>query len=776
MTNWENEREYEQERIEIVIDKVTKSEQHLKQSAGEATTDIVSIRKRFWEDVTVNVENEDETIETVASINQQTELLSERERRQNHSMKQIAVLNRLQSSPYFARIDFHEKDMEESEQIYIGIGTFYDEEHEEFLIYDWRAPISSVYYDFSPGPATYTAPSEKVSGELLLKRQYIIRNGVLEGMFDTGEAIRDDLLQEVLGKQADTQMKSIVATIQREQNIIIRNEKSRLLLVQGAAGSGKTSAAMQRIAYLLYRYREGMSAENILLFSPNPLFNSYVANVLPELGEDNMQQTTFQQYLLAMLGENLEVEDVFDQLEFVLNNDGNLKYSTRLNSIQYKSSLNYLQGINEYLEALKCEGLVFKNIKIRGKLLVSAMEISKYFYELGSEKSIPNRLQLVSEWLLKKIKKLEKIERKDAWVEEEIQYLEKEDYLRSYRIANNHEEHERDSFDEGEREQRILSEYVVKKRFKPLYKKIKSLAFLDVRSIYKKMLETEWPVADWENIKSLTMNELDQGRLLYEDATPFLYMKKKLEGFATNSQIRFLFIDEAQDYSPFQFAFLKNLFPKSKLTVLGDFNQTIYAHGNNAGLDILTLLFEKNETEKVILNRSYRSTKEIVTFTKSLLLDGSQIEPFNREGKKPVIAHCQNQEYLLSKVLKKTKEFIESGHKTIAIICKTQAETSFAYQALKEKMKLNRIGVGKTTFTDGVMIIPSYLAKGIEFDAVIIYDASKDQYGLESERKLLYTSCTRAMHELCICFTSEISPFIKLLPEDLYEKENKDNG
>ncbi|MGE8079428.1 RNA polymerase recycling motor HelD [Peribacillus loiseleuriae] len=769
MTNWEMEKEYEQERIEVVIDKVTKSKHHLKQSAGEATTDIVSIRKRFWEDVTVNVENEDETIETVASINQQTELLSERERRQNHSMKQIAVLNRLQASPYFARIDFHEKDTEESEQIYIGIGTFYDEECEEFLIYDWRAPISSVYYDFSPGLARYTAPSEEVSGELLLKRQYIIRNGVLEGMFDTGEAIRDDLLQEVLGKHADTQMKSIVATIQREQNIIIRNEKSRLLLVQGAAGSGKTSAAMQRIAYLLYRYREGMNAENILLFSPNPLFNSYVSNVLPELGEDNMQQTTFQQYLLAMLGENLMIEDVFDQLEFVLNNEENLHYTTRMNGIQYKSSLSYLHGVDAYLETLKRGGLVFKNIKIRGKLLVSAVEISEYFYQLGSEKSIPNRLQLVSEWLLKKIKKLEKVERKDEWVEEEIQYLEKEDYLRSYRIANNHEDHDRDSFDEGEREQRILSEYVVKKRFKPLYKKIKSLAFLDVRAIYKKMLEIEWPVTDWEEIRSLTINELNQGRLLYEDATPFLYMKKRLEGFATNSQIRFLFIDEAQDYSPFQFAFLKNLFPKSKLTVLGDFNQTIYAHGNNAGLDILTLLFDKNETEKVILNRSYRSTKEIVEFTKSLLLDGSQIEPFNRTGRKPVIIQCLNQELLVSEVLKKTKGFLESGHKTIAIICKTQAETSLAYEMLKGKLKVKRVGVGKTTFTDGVMIVPSYLAKGIEFDSVIIYNASEDQYSLESERKLLYTSCTRAMHELCICFTGEMSPFIKSLPEDLYE-------
>ena len=184
----------------------------------------------------MNVENEDDTIETVASINQQTELLSERERRQNHSMKQIGVLNRFNHPLIFGRIDFHEKDMKDQEEIYIGIGSFYDEEQEEFLIYDWRAPIASVYYDFSPGTASYTAPSEQVSGELLLKRQFIIRNGVLEGMFDTGEAIRDDLLQEVLGKQADAQMKSIVATIQREQNIIIRNEESRLLICTRSSG------------------------------------------------------------------------------------------------------------------------------------------------------------------------------------------------------------------------------------------------------------------------------------------------------------------------------------------------------------------------------------------------------------------------------------------------------------------------------------------------------------------------------------------------------------
>ena len=244
--------------------------------------------------------------------------MSERERSHRLLMQQWKSMNRLLPSPYFGRIDFQEDGLDFSEQIYIGVSSFVDEDGLSFLVYDWRTPIASLYYDYSPGAASYDTPGGRIEGTMELKRQYQIHDGQIRNMFDTSVTIGDELLQQVLGKGADSQMKSIVATIQKEQNAIIRNDKSRMLIVQGAAGSGKTSAALQRVAYLLYKHRERLKADQIVLFSPNPMFNSYVSTVLPELGEENMQQTTFQEYLDYWLGSTLRLEDPFDQIEYVL--------------------------------------------------------------------------------------------------------------------------------------------------------------------------------------------------------------------------------------------------------------------------------------------------------------------------------------------------------------------------------------------------------------------------------------------------------------------------
>lgn len=275
----------EQDRVDFIVNQIDIKTKKLQKNAGKIGSDVLELRKEFWEDVTVNVDDPDDKIETAASIKQQAELLSERERTYKHTEKELKTLDRLRNSPYFGRIDFLENGEKWADQIYLGIASFMDEQDENFLIYDWRAPISSIYYDYSPGPARYKTLDGTIEGNMELKRQFIIRSSKINGMFETGVTIGDEMLQEVLGNNASSQMKSIVATIQSEQNQIIRNERSNLLIVQGVAGSGKTSAALQRVAYLLYRYRETLKSENIMLFSPNPLFNSYVATVLPELGK-----------------------------------------------------------------------------------------------------------------------------------------------------------------------------------------------------------------------------------------------------------------------------------------------------------------------------------------------------------------------------------------------------------------------------------------------------------------------------------------------------------
>ncbi|WP_339060815.1 RNA polymerase recycling motor HelD [Tepidibacillus marianensis] len=476
----------EQKRVDYVVEQIQKRIATIHEEMIETKKEIVDIRKNFWEDVRVNFDDTVESAETYASIKQQSEVLGERERKSIHDQKQLTTLNRLHKSPYFGRIDFLEENEKEIDRIYIGIGTFLDEE-DNFLIFDWRAPISSLYYDFPPGPAQYRTPVGTIEGEMELKRQFIIRDSKIVSMFDTGVTIGDKLLQEVLGKHSDMQMKSIVATIQKEQNRIIRNEQSKLLIVLGAAGSGKTSAALQRVAYLLYRHRDTLSADQIILFSPNPMFNSYISTVLPELGEENMQQTTFQQYLESRLETMYKIEDPFVQMESLFTSSGTSDDEARMEAIQFKSSARFVDVMDQYLESLRQEGMKYKDILFRKKVIIEAQQIREKFYSYESSLPITNRIQLLSEWLLEQINEFAKIERKEIWVEDEIQLLDKETYLKAYQKIGKGKQLSKEGFDDFDREREILTEMVIQKHLKPLRIWVKQYGFIDIKEIYRNL-------------------------------------------------------------------------------------------------------------------------------------------------------------------------------------------------------------------------------------------------------------------------------------------------
>lgn len=763
----------EQERVNAVVREIDKKLNILMQSNVSVRSDVLELRKTFWEDVTVNLDEPDDMIETAASIKQQAELLSERERTHRQADAKLKTLVKLKYSPYFGRIDFWEKGENSVEQVYLGISSLMDEHDENFVVYDWRAPISSLYYDYAPGPARYLTPEGMIEGEMSLKRQFIIRSSVIKGMFDTGVTIGDEMLQEVLGNNASTQMKSIVATIQREQNAIIRNERSNILVVQGVAGSGKTSAALQRVAYLLYRYRGKLTSENIMLFSPNPLFNSYVATVLPELGEENMKQSTFQEYLNHRLGREFDVEDLFAQLEYLLNAEKDQDYQTRVDGIRLKTSLDFKHIIDEYTCKLSSHGLIFRDLVFRGDVLISKKDIHHYFYSLDKSFSIPNRIQLVREWLLKELKRWVKRERTRSWVEEEIQYLEKEDYLEVFKKLQNNKRFTENTFDDFEQEQRLLAEMVVKEKFKPLFAAVKSLRFIDTPQIYQQLFMGEGIISglassEWEQICEQTITRLNDSVISYEDATPYVSLQDAIEGRKANTGIRHIFIDEAQDYTPFQFAFLRNLFPYSKMTLLGDFNQAIFSGATGAQTVLTDLAADGEDVESFVLTKTYRSTKEIVEFTRELINGGEKIEPFNRTGRKPAVIKAARDQ-LHDLIIDKINALKSAGHATIALICRTSEESKIAYEALKQEISLHLIEKGTISYEKGVLVIPSYLAKGIEFDAVILYDSSK--YRDEQERKLFYTVCTRAMHELYLFATNGVSPLMAEVPSEVYEIE-----
>ncbi|MFC0300902.1 RNA polymerase recycling motor HelD [Virgibacillus soli] len=768
MTNEERNRLIEQERVDQVIDIIHKKQQKLYDSSTALRDSVIELRKTFWEDVTVNLDEPDDIIETEASLKQQAELLSERERTHRQHYRELKLLEDLESSPYFGRIDFVDDETAEKDKLYIGIASLMDEKDEDFLIYDWRAPISSLYYDYSPGKATYETVDGKITGEMTLKRQFIIDNGHIDGMFDTGVTIGDRLLQEALGNNASAMMKSIVATIQSEQNKIIRNEKSNLMLVQGAAGSGKTSAVLQRVAFLMYRYRETLNAQNMLLFSPNPLFSGYIANVLPELGEENIRQKTFYHFLKDSIEKKLTVESPFQQMEYVLTKQTDQDYEVRMNSIAYKSTLSYKDLLDRYVNKLAETGVYFRNITFRKQILVSKEKITSYFYSLDEDMILPNKMEIVAKWLVTELENIERDEREKDWVMEEVELLDKEDYLQAY--------YKNQAIDEENfgLEEQLLRKEVVKRYFGPMKRKVKRFAFVNILATYFALFkeQTVTPVAlqDWEDICQLTMTSLANGVLTWEDATPFLYLQDQLLGNHVKGEIKHLFIDEAQDYSAFQFAYIKYLFPYTQMTLLGDMNQTIYHYATKNH----PLISENRESvERVTLTKSYRSTTEIVTFTKTFAPSSEIIEPFHREGKKPQLIKLEKCDPVDLTIVNVTKKLLEQGYETIGVISKSAAQTAKLYHNLKGQLPVKMIHEETYQFDKGILILPVYLAKGIEFDAVIIPDASEKNYYNETDRNLFYTACTRAMHELVMITTEKPCLFINEAPQSSYVLEFK---
>ncbi|MFE0506603.1 RNA polymerase recycling motor HelD [Peribacillus butanolivorans] len=763
-----NEIRQEQERLDEVIETITKQISKIEGETSRRKKEVVNIRKHFWDDLKVNMDTFDDYLETIIGLRQQAQDLSQSEGAHRYAFKRLSTLRRMQEVPYFGRINLTEEGSSLTEHIYIGTSTLADTTGENFIVYDWRAPISSVYYDYPPGPVEYSTPGGIIRGMLEKKWQYIIKGGVIESMFDTSLTIGDEILQQVLGKGTDKHMHSIVSTIQREQNRIIRNDRGRLLIVQGAAGSGKTSAALQRIAYLLYKYRDRLKANQIILFSPNSMFNNYVSNVLPELGEENMQQVTFQEYLDHRLTDSFQVEDPYEQLEFLLTAADDPSYSTRTASIRFKASIRFFEIIKTYSQSLELSGMIFKGLRFRGEMLVSANQISERFYNTDTTLRFHNRIEKLKEWLCDLLDEREKVELKQPWVQEEIEYLSKEDYQKVYTYLEK-KRGDTEAFDDYEKENKMLARMIVRKKLKTLRKRIKALHFIDIKGIYKQLFDDQTRIDLWNEGKTpvereiclSTQKMLDEGKLHYEDATPFLLLKELILGFQTNTSIKYVLVDEAQDYSPFQFEFLKRLFPSARMTVLGDFNQAIFAHASErVDFQTLTSLYGISETESITLAQSYRSTKQIIEFTRELVPDGHRIKAFDREGEKPVLTQVPSHDELHDKIVSKVKDFQSREYNTIAIICKSAAESAAAYDALSIIGEIKLVQKGTSEYEQGVVVIPAYLAKGIEFDAVIIYDASVQAYGDESLRRLFYTACTRAMHSLQIYTVGEPSPFL----------------
>lgn len=684
----------EEEHLQLIEGKLEKAIEGIKEEMKLNDKDIAQLQELYWENYSDFDEYGYEEYENRQQMFNHANFRS-------RNMKTLHMYKRMQDSPYFARVDFVFDGEDEPEHCYIGIGNFAEGKGSMPLIYDWRAPISGLFYDYDAGRASYVAPAGIVEGEIVKKYQYKIKKGKLIYAVESDIKIDDDILKQALSMNADARLKSIVSTIQKEQNSIIRNEKDKILIVQGGAGSGKTSVALHRIAYLLYRHRNDLMASQVLILSPNDVFSDYISHIMPELGEENISEMTFDDFAAKELSDVAACERHYDFLEDVLvHEESRPEYAkARQEKLSARSCKEFAEAINAFVFSLEYELMDFKNIKYK-KLEKDADSIADLFYNKLPDIPLFKRMDAVREYVVDE-----------------------------YTTLTGHE------FDD-------IESAIVKDKFEAMYRT------KDILVLYNEFLESigEEAVATAEN---------ERRRVGYEDVYAMLYLKYLLCGVGQGRQIKHLVIDEMQDYSYMQYCIIGWVF-KCPMTILGDKEQSVDSEKS----DVLNFLPEilGKDSKRIVLNKSYRSTVEITDYAAAIAgING--IDGIDRHGKAPEKNIFDNENKMYVAVADRIDEELSAGkYETIAVLCKTQAEAEYVgdkiFENIKEteddeeSFKVTVLNKNTDRFKTGVVVAPYYLAKGLEFDSVHIVNADKTHYYSDYHKQLLYIGATRALHSL----------------------------
>lgn len=604
----------------------------------------------------------------------------------------VDSLNRIKhlaDSPYFGRIDFCEDDEEDVNKIYIGRYTFKDDNH-VFWVYDWRSPIAGMYYEYEIGSAFYDSPNGRIYGEITKKRQYKIKKGVLEYALESSMNINDEILQRELSVTSEKKMKNIISTIQKEQNRIIRNEHIGTSVIQGVAGSGKTSIALHRVAFLLYKYKGAIKAENIVILSPNKVFANYISDVLPELGEQPIVQLGIEEIAKEILTEDTPFREGIENKNEIIRDIDLIKRD------EFKSTMKFLKLLDTYLAYADVAYFEAKDY-CYGKYSIDKEFIQKNFIN-RKNKSVKERLQELSEEISARIKEMDVIEHMGP------------------------------------------SPKTVFKRIQLMYK------FSNPTQLYEDFYSY---IHHPEMVK---MHSLEN-----TDIFPFIYIKIYFEGIECDNTTQHLVIDEMQDYTPIQYAVINKIYPCHK-TILGDLGQNINPF-STITIDDFRLLYPGMQYFELL--KSYRSSYEIIQFAKTLN-KWQKIEPIPRHGEKVKILECDNKEKQNFHIMYEIEKFHNSTLASLGIICKDQIQAEEFYKTVSSKYAANWLNSDSTQYSEGITISTIMMAKGLEFDQVIVPDVDNVNYCSEYDRNLLYISCTRAMHALIITFTGSLSELINI--------------
>ncbi len=656
---FERERNYLNKTVSLIRKKISK----LGQELFDDDSKVLEFKKLIWDTHTEMDPNEMRSM--MAESDLQVSIMQSKG-------NYLQRLFRIQNKPYFGSIRFKEDGNEEEDNIYIGITHV--EDKLDYYVHDWRSPICSMFYDYETGPASYKAPSGIIKGIITKKRQYIIEDAELKHIFDNDLNISDSLLQEVLAEESSDKMKNIVNTIQEEQNKVIRNTEDKNLIVEGIAGSGKTSVALHRIAFLLYRI-PNLTSSNVVVFTPNKVFSEYISNVLPELGEDNTYDMTFYDLLCQNINEYKNIENFTDFISRYYK--GNVD---NYDMVKYKQSDEIIKDIDSYINNL------LSTIKFNNKLEYDN------FIEIDTEE-LNNMLNYKYNRfpLFERIKEMSK------------------------RIASNNYEGST-------------------KNASSIEKKLKELLNikLDLKDIFNNFYQSEY---------SKYKDKVNDKYLYYEDACIFLYIKSLLVGFNTNHVIKEIVIDEAQDYNKLQYLIIKKTFKTSNYTILGDTNQTINPYYKYDSLEELTSIFESSKY--ITLTKTYRSTGKIIDYTNKILGLNHVTAIRNDKASDIIFRNNITKNDFLTDI-----NNLKTTSKSIAIITKNDSEAEEVYNMLKDDLDIMLID-GFGHIKRDLVVVPSYVAKGLEFDSVIIYTDEDNKYQ-EKDKYLFYVACTRAQHNLII--------------------------
>ena len=678
MTNTENGREH----LQHVMDCLCTRLAQIDQAILDGEKDVEDMHEYYWENYTEMDEYGYENYDNQQALFQQMQANEEQFLLRRRFKKML-------DSPFFGRVDFMYSGDDEAEKFYIGIGNLSETAGSLPLVYDWRAPVSGLFYDYDKGPASYEAPSGTFEGKIVSKWQYKIRRGKMLYEFESDVKIDDEILGAELGSKGEVQLKNIVRTIQKEQNAIIRNTQDRIMVIQGAAGSGKTSVALHRIAYLLYHDRENLKSSNVLVLSPNGVFADYISHILPELGEENIREMSFDLFAYRELkGIAADCEERYDQIERAILAPESQELCRE------KQSAEFTGRLDGFMLGLEDELMNFRDIEYKGCCL-KEKEIIDLFYFKFLDIPLLSRMEAVAEYFIDQV---ETLRDKDLADEEKEELTDR--FLRMYETR-------------------------------------------DCYVLYSRFLEQE-------GYKPLPHVPPEKRKLRYEDVYPVLYLKYSLFKCGNHHGIKHVIVDEMQDYSWIQFVLLKKLFP-CRMTILGDKAQTMEEKQQDA-LTFLPGIFGR-DIRKIIMNRSYRNTMEIAQYANRLtgiqdieLFDrhGAAVEERHFENLEAAL------DMVIEKWEQKRADYETEA---LILFTEAEAEHAFLYleDRLKSRdpdgeYELTYMNRDSQNFKKGLTVTTFYLAKGLEFDQVFGIFDSEENSGLAIQAK--YITATRALHEL----------------------------